>query len=208
MPICLIALEMGRIMSDSDERRLFVAIDADIEVVDEIDRLQTAFRNSLDSPNADLRWIIPDQFHLTLKFLDYTSEELLPGIDQALSDISQKHASFELSLNQWGCFPEPSAIRVVWIGPSSQTRPPVHRLHKDIDNRLELLGIEPEYREFVPHVTLCRVQEDPQDEVTNHYLNYSDAFQISLPVNSFHLYQSRPQASGVIHTILETYELN
>src|SRR3989442_13377790 len=62
--------------------RCFVAIDLSTDVRAAIARAETRVRTA--ARHADVRWVDPAQFHLTLKFLGAVSDERVPAVACAL----------------------------------------------------------------------------------------------------------------------------
>src|SRR5229473_1808380 len=63
-----------------------------------------------------VRWVRPEQIHLTLKFLGDVPEESLSDLETALRRACQASVPLELRADGLGCFPHPQNARVLWIG--------------------------------------------------------------------------------------------
>ena len=129
--------------------RLFVALDLRQEVReairDLIARLKPASRNA--------RWVRPEGMHVTLKFIGYVAAEQLDPIRAALSRI-RSDRPVEMRFRGIGFFPNEKRPRVIWCGIEASAN--LAPLAANIERALEPLGIAPESREFVPHLTLAR----------------------------------------------------
>src|SRR5580700_6100134 len=88
--------------------RLFIALDIDEPIRDRI----TAFRNEMRVLAADIRWVGPETFHITLQFLGETRK--LDEIQHALQTV--RGVVIDLSFRNAGFFPSPKAPRVFWVG--------------------------------------------------------------------------------------------
>ena len=92
--------------------RLFIAVDISEEVrvavAEQVMRLRQA--------NADVGWVKPGNFHLTLKFLGEAPDAQLGDIKASLDLVAASRAVFELELRGMGCFPDRGVPRVVWVG--------------------------------------------------------------------------------------------
>jgi len=51
-----------------------------------------------------LKWVEPQNIHLTLKFLGNTPTNEIPEISAALNDVAQMHQPFSFSINKTGIF--------------------------------------------------------------------------------------------------------
>ncbi|MCX7826067.1 MAG: RNA 2',3'-cyclic phosphodiesterase, partial [Verrucomicrobiae bacterium] len=92
--------------------RLFIAVDISEAVRQAVAAKQSQFKQA----NADVAWVKPENFHLTLKFLGEVPDGELADIKAALELAATSHAAFDLELRGMGCFPERGAPRVVWAG--------------------------------------------------------------------------------------------
>ena len=175
--------------------RLFVAIDPSAPVRDALARL------SHGVPGA--KWVAPEQFHLTLRFIGAVEGALLDEIAEALGDVEAP--AFRLALDGVGHFPPRGAPRVLWAGVNDGAA--LGRLHERIEARLRQLGVAPDRRRFAPHVTLARLKQAPLARVRD-YLALNGAFATEdFPVTAFQLYSSHLGAAGAVHRVEASYPL-
>ena len=109
-----------------------------------------------DVPARMVRWVRPEGIHLTLKFLGDVPFESIDKISSALESICVEHASFSLSIGEFGCFPNFRRPRVLWIGVQAHSTE-LMILQEEIEDELHKLGFEREARPFHPHLTIGRV---------------------------------------------------
>jgi 2'-5' RNA ligase len=95
--------------------------------------------------------------HLTLRFLGEVDEPTVARVSMALAGVAARSAPFELTLAGVGAFPDPARPRVVYVD-VAEGRSQVVRLAADVQTALSEIGIPPEERPFVPHVTVLRVR--------------------------------------------------
>lgn len=133
--------------------RLFIAIDTPISVKNQLTEIQAELKKS----DADVKWETADKFHITLKFLGETNDELLPAITQILETAGRKYQKFQIEYVDVGCFPNWNRPRVIWVG-AEETSGTLIKLKRSLDVELEKLGFEIENRKFHPHITLGRVK--------------------------------------------------
>lgn len=109
---------------------------------------------------ADLpvRWVEPDQIHLTLKFLGEIRPERVPDVMAATARVAAKTRSFTMTLSGAGAFPTTRRPKVIWLG--ADASPELRCLKHDLEWELAPLGFEREVRAFHPHVTLGRARAD------------------------------------------------
>jgi 2'-5' RNA ligase len=105
---------------------------------------------------CDVKWVSPENMHITLKFLGDTPEELVPKISGRLSGIACSHGPFRIRLRSAGVFPDRRRPRVVWIDMSETDE--ILKLQKEVEESLITLGYKKENRPFSPHLTIGRVR--------------------------------------------------
>ncbi|MBM2827356.1 MAG: ligT [Dehalococcoidia bacterium] len=135
--------------------RVFVAIELPQEVREGLAQVQDKLRSQIDE---GVRWVDPWGVHLTLKFLGDVAPEKVTPIVQALTDVSNRNASFEVSIEQLGAFPSAVRPRVLWVGIGGDLSELI-KLQGMVEDALAPLGFPPEGRGFSPHLTVGRVRE-------------------------------------------------
>jgi 2'-5' RNA ligase len=106
-----------------------------------------------------IRWISPDNAHLTLHFLGEVPSEKAELLKLALPAAVARHQRFRLRTADLGVFPSQKRPRVLWLGLYG----PAHRLvtlHTDLQLTLRKLDFAVDEGPFHPHITLGRVRED------------------------------------------------
>jgi len=133
--------------------RLFVAINLDPSLKAPLADIQ----GKLKTAEAPVRWVKPEQLHLTLKFLGEVAEATLPALRDALGRCLAEVCAFPLSLSRLGTFPSRGTPRVIWVGVSEGGQE-VEKLRGRVEEALYPLGFPREDRPFHPHLTLGRVK--------------------------------------------------
>ncbi|HEV2129226.1 MAG TPA: RNA 2',3'-cyclic phosphodiesterase [Thermomicrobiales bacterium] len=131
--------------------RLFIAIPMPQEVRDRLRRLI----DRLEPEGWPMRWVDPDNAHLTLHFLGDTPPEQAEILRLALGPIVGQHPAFDLRTAGLGVFPKLKRPRVLWLGVWG----PTHRLesiYNNLGDALDNLQFPIEERPFSPHITLGR----------------------------------------------------
>ena len=175
--------------------RLFIAIDLSHAVNCQLEALCSGL------PGA--RWLPAEQFHLTLRFIGQVDGDAFADIADGLSMVACP--PFSLKLNGVGCFPPRGQPRILWAGAEADDG--LARLHGQIESRLRHLGIEPEGRNFAPHVTLARLKGTPVNRLRDYLIAHDDFITETILVSQFHLYSSILGAKGAIHSIEASYPL-
>ena len=173
--------------------RLFTAIDLPQEVTGQLDALITKLR-----PLANIRWSPVANLHITTKFIGQWPEERLAELRAALSGIGRR-AAIPIRVKGLGFYPNRKSPRVFWAG--VEAPPELGALARDIDSALGKLGVEPESREYSPHLTLARMKEPAPALLLE--LEQPDFG--SFVADRFYLYLSKPGRSGSVYTKLSEF---
>ena len=125
--------------------------------------LQTAVAGVLETVqhlDDKVRWVRPENIHLTLKFLGNVQEETLGNLRAALKETCAEHEPFDIGLARLGAFPSARRARILWAGVDAGSDR-LRALVTDLESALTPLGFEREKRAFTPHLTLGRVRSRP-----------------------------------------------
>ncbi len=133
--------------------RTFVAVDIDSAVRDRVAGLVGRFR----AAGADVKWVQPQNLHITLKFLGDVDAKEIHRVCGAVQDAVADAAPFEFEVRGAGAFPKPNRPRTVWLG-IAQGQEEMIDLNQRIEPALEKLGFRREARRFQPHLTIGRVR--------------------------------------------------
>lgn len=131
--------------------RLFLAISLPRETIGAIDQAIAPLREAAPA----LRWIPPEKWHLTVRFIGDQPVERVGTIRDAIDAAAARHVEAPLAIGGIGAFPNFRRARVVWIGVAPDPR--LEMLHHDVERACVALGMEHEGRAFRPHITLGRV---------------------------------------------------
>src|SRR3979490_1188685 len=128
--------------------RLFTGL----EIPAEIGQTLSNLRGGL--PGA--RWIDPENYHVTLRFIGDIDGTAANEIAHTLERINRK--PFEVSLQGLSSFggKKPRAV-VASVVPSR----PLMELQAELERLMQRFGLDPEGRKFIPHGTLARLGGAP-----------------------------------------------
>jgi 2'-5' RNA ligase len=133
--------------------RLFIALNLPKK---ERARIYRAAR-PLREEDMPVRWLEPDHYHVTLKFLGEVRRERVPDVEQVIARVAESTASFSTTLGGFGAFPTIRRPRVIWLGVGAN--PELRCLKQDLEWALGDAGFDSERRAFHPHVTLGRADD-------------------------------------------------
>ena len=137
-------------------RRLFVAVDPTPDARGWLTELSEDLRDACATAEVRARFSKPANLHLTLRFLGDTPEGEVEKIANALSPIASTDR-FEIRFSGLGAFPNEKKSRVIWVG-LDQGVQALKTLTEQVDTCLQGVGIAPEERPYVPHMTLARMK--------------------------------------------------
>ena len=135
--------------------RTFIAVEIPEDVRQKIGRYVDSLRDSIQN----VKWVSPENLHLTLKFLGEVNENDTDALIDCIRPIFSVFSSFELVLEHTGFFPSPKNPRVIWIGSDGGADNLLDIFH-ELEHCLEAFGIDRDERMFSPHLTIGRVKRN------------------------------------------------
>jgi len=148
------------------------------------------------------RWIDPENYHITLRFIGDIDEPTADEIAGALARIDRR--PFDVALEGLGAFGsrKPHAV-YAGVKPS----PALNELQAEHERIVQRIGLEPERRKFIPHVTLARMRTASEPDVAAFLALRGDFRTASFPVGRFVLMSSRASKGGGPYVMEEAYPL-
>lgn len=104
-----------------------------------------------------VKWVEPENIHLTLKFLGEINEEQLSRITQIMESVSQENSPYTIEISSLGAFPKIEAPRVLWVGAEKGSKE-TKGIAKALEEKIQKLGIPKEERAFSSHITIGRTR--------------------------------------------------
>jgi RNA 2',3'-cyclic 3'-phosphodiesterase len=151
---------------------------------------------------AGARWLEPEGYHITLRFIGDIDAHAARDIDEALSDIRRLKAPVRFEELSWFGGDKPRAI-VAKVKPE----PALMDLQAEQERRLRRIGIEPETRKYTPHVTLARMRGAGQASVANYLAERGVLIADSFVAERFVLYSAREGSGGGPYVVEAAYPL-
>ena len=139
------------------KKRLFIAINLPQNIKNkiaaEIEKVRYEFTN-------DIRFLEPENWHITLVFLGYQKDELVTNILEAIGDTIQDFPVPRIELSDIGYGPVDKTPRMIWLNGSLNTSKTLTEIRSPLVNALLDGGVnfKQEYRGFKTHITLARFQ--------------------------------------------------
>ena len=176
--------------------RLFVALDLPWEL-----RQRLAVLSGAGIPGA--RWVPPENYHLTLRFIGETPAYQAEEIDHALAAL--QGARVRVDAGRRRHLRQGRAQHALWVG--VERNPPLDHLQNKIETALQRFGLEPERRRFPPHVTLARLDNAAEGKVAA-FVQAHNLFRADpVPMEHFTLFSSLLGKEHAVYTPEVEYAL-
>ena len=165
-------------------------------------REQLAALSGSGIPGA--RWVPPENYHLTLRFIGDIPAHVAQDVDEALSGLRAK--GFALTLSGMGTFAKSGISAALWVG--AERNPALDHLRAKIETALQRTGLEPERRRFQPHVTLARL-DNPVEAKVAAFVQAHNLFRSApITIGHFTLFSSILGKEQAVYTPEVEYELS
>ena len=175
--------------------RLFVALTLP-------ERLQP-WVQGLQSGVPGAKWTTAENLHLTLRFIGNVDGRLFTDIMDALAAV--RAPAFDLQLAGLGKFGERGRVERLWVG--ADRSEPLTRLQGKIETAMQRLGLEPEHRKFLPHLTVGRLKGAPSARVAEWLAAHAGFALPAFRVDRFILLSSYLAREGAIYRAEAEYAL-
>lgn len=175
--------------------RLFTGV----EIPSDIGQALGMLRGGL--PGA--RWITPEHYHLTLRFIGDVDDVTAQEVASLLGRV--RRGAFELHLEGLTSFGgrKPRAV-VATVAPAQ----PLLDVQAEQERLMQRIGLEPEGRKYLPHVTLARLRASSNRDVAE-YLSGRGLFRTTtFRVSRFVLFSSRASVGGGPYVVEASYPLS
>lgn len=157
-----------------------------------------------------VRWVPPQNIHLTLKFLGDVSPANLELLTRLLKSLVTKQSEFKLVVGGLSAFPSIKRPRIIWVGISAPAV--LKSLQQSIESETRRLGYAAEERPFSPHLTLGRINHNATpDEIAAVSRTLSSITVETLgsfQVQAVTLFRSDLKPGGSVYTPLVTANFN
>lgn len=131
----------------------FVAVRLPARVASDLAAAQSALPPELAAAHPALRWVPPQNWHLTLAFLGEVRTARLPDLEERLARVAGRHAPLSLRLAGSGHF----GPRVLYVGVSGDVKP-LGRLAAGVAAAARRAKVSVDDRPYRPHLTLARLR--------------------------------------------------
>jgi 2'-5' RNA ligase len=174
--------------------RLFTGLEIPPEVAATLSMLRGGLHGA--------RWISPEFYHVTLRFIGDIDMDVARDIDEALAEVRRPPLTITIDgLASFGG-DRPRAIIANVV-----STPALIEMQAEQERIMRRLGLPPETRKFMPHVTLARLR-DAQPHCVAQFLSTFGHFpKVSFTAAQFVLYSARASVGGGPYIVEAEYPL-
>ncbi len=134
--------------------RLFIAL----PLGQEVERYLSSIIDELKPHGGSVKWVAPQNVHLTVRFLGDTEEQRVPKIKQLLDKVASEYPTVATTIDRLGAFPNLRRPRVIWAGIHDNVDR-LEKLARQVELGVRKLRFEKETKGFKPHLTLARIRK-------------------------------------------------
>lgn len=178
-----------------------------IELPENLKGIIASVINELRKIPSNIKWVSPENTHLTLKFFGSIPDERVEKISQTLLKVVPAYPRFKLSLKGLGAFPNLFRPRVIWADLGGEIEI-LQGFYHGLELALIPLGIPKEERPFHPHLTLGRNKLNQINEPLYKLLSgWSKEETASFEVQELIFFRSDLKPAGPVYTRLGVFPL-
>ena len=137
----------------SNTIRAFIAFKLNTDIQQVVRHIQ----DRLMKLDCNIKWVTPENIHLTLKFLGDVKLKNIGSIQQILRETFSGIPPIETQLTDLGAFPDIDYPQVLWVGLDDDRRQ-LAGTAKTLEKALGKAGIKKSGKPFSPHITIGRVR--------------------------------------------------
>jgi RNA 2',3'-cyclic 3'-phosphodiesterase len=157
----------------------------------------------LRSDVGEARWVGTDQLHLTVRFLGEVDEDVARRVIARVEAAALP--SLRLAIRRVGVFGSRAKARVLFA--AVEPPEPLGSLARTIEACVRAVGLAPEQRPFLPHVTLARFTRSEPARLAAFLERHAELALEPFDVPALVLYRSTLGASGATHQVLHRFAL-
>lgn len=139
-------------MKEEQTIRAFIAL----EIPETIREQLRPSLNTLRDQYPGMKWVDPNNLHLTLKFLGEITPSQCQGVQLVLEDVASQELPFVMEFASVGYFGSRLQPQVIWLGLRDSGG--LNQLACHVEAGCQQMGLDPENKSFRPHITLARAR--------------------------------------------------
>lgn len=151
------------------------------------------------------RWQDDEQLHLTLRFIGEVDRRVADDVALALGQV---HAPpIEIALAGVGAFDKNKRVDALWAGVAPHDA--LAALHRKVDHAMVRVGLPPESRSYLPHITLARLPRSMGTaiEIERWCAEHAALTSVSFTLEHLYLFASTLGSEGARYEAIERWPL-
>jgi 2'-5' RNA ligase len=184
--------------------RSFLAFELPPDMKDVVYRVSGELKRS----SLRVRWVKPENIHLTVVFLGSIAPEDLPSIRESTRNVCRGHGPFNVMIRGMGRFGNRRHPRVLWLGLAGDLTQ-MDAFRDELQDMLRPFGIQREKRVFNPHLTLGRFRKGARasEELDGLMAVYENLKSSVCTLDKLALFKSDLRPDGAVYTQLAEWPL-
>jgi len=174
-------------------KRLFIGARVSVQTANALAAAAETLQRRAKDAGLDVKWVAPTNYHVTLKYLGWTRDEVIPVVRDKLDAVVVGISPLKMRCARLGAFPSLEKANVVWAGVDNA----LDELAARVDKAMAEIGFAPDKRAFHAHVTLGRVRETRS--VRDVVLPLSEQMFSDTRIDGVTLFESETKPSGSVY---------
>ena len=151
-----------------------------------------------------IKWVKPQNFHLTLKFFGETTEDKIEIIDHGLNKIASVLSPFNIKIQNTGIFGSRYNPKVIWFGIEDGGH--LAELAETTLTAMDEAGFARDRQNFVPHLTVGRIRRlSDKQHFQQTIKKFAEANLMEMQVNEIYLYESHLKPDGPVYETVNKF---
>lgn len=111
--------------------------------------------------NLPVKWMKKENLHITLSFIGYVDESVIPDICRRVGDSVKNIESFEINFDGIELGPDRENPKIIWANGKESLE--LGKLNEAVEKALNMYPQK--HKEYRPHITLGRIRKLKWDEM-------------------------------------------
>jgi RNA 2',3'-cyclic 3'-phosphodiesterase len=151
------------------------------------------------------RWQDDDQLHLTVRYIGEVDRPVAEDVALALGQVHA--AAPSVAIAGVGAFDKQGRVDALWAGLTPHDA--LAALHRKVDQALVRVGLAPEHRAYLPHITLARLPRSAGGDpaIAQWQARNAALSSVTFTLDALILYESRLGRDGASYDAVARYPL-
>ncbi|MEA1987232.1 MAG: RNA 2',3'-cyclic phosphodiesterase [Candidatus Marinimicrobia bacterium] len=147
--------------------RTFFAIPLPKKIVSELKRIQ----NYLKQYDTQIKFVNPENMHITMKFLGNTDWMLIDELSDDLTVRFKEFTKFKLQLNKNGYFPSRGKPRILWTG-IEKIPQQMKQIFYFLNSYFSKYSYDESGKRLSPHITQARIKRKLEKKIIENFISF------------------------------------